>query len=173
MPNLNGSTIVPHESMLGGPYIRVNSPDLGAESYDDSDEPFAQHVVYKRETASPAFVKLESESPDNRRRPRRSICETHTGGKMVKKEQRDMKKGKKGQQKVVKSKKSKSPTKNVLIRLDGELVENKMKNVYRDKEVVGARLTRNPRQNFYATIHSRTTRKFQQAKGAVANPSSV
>jgi hypothetical protein len=134
MPNLNGSTIVPHESMLGGPYVRVDSPNLGVESYDDADEPFAQHVVYRRETASPAFVKPESESPDNRGRLKRSICETHTGVRMVKTEQRDTKKGKKGQQKLVKSKKSKSPAKDFLIKLDGELVENRMENVYRDKE---------------------------------------
>jgi hypothetical protein len=59
MPHLDASTIVPHESVLCGPYVRVDSPDLAAESYDDADEFFAQHVVFKRESASPTYVKPE------------------------------------------------------------------------------------------------------------------
>jgi hypothetical protein len=101
MPHLDASTIVPHESMLGGLYVSVNTPDLGAESYDDADEPFPQHVVFKRETASPTYVKSEPGSPRNKGRLRRSICETRTGGKTISKEQRDRKKRKTpGQMKV-------------------------------------------------------------------------
>jgi hypothetical protein len=55
MPHLDASTIVSYESMLGGPYVRVVSPDLDAGSYEDADEPFAQHVVFKRESASPTL----------------------------------------------------------------------------------------------------------------------
>jgi len=88
MPGLDASTIVPHESMLGGAYVRVDSPDISAESYDDADESLPQHVVFKRETRSPACVNYEAGSSDDERRLKRSIRETRTGGKSVTKEQR-------------------------------------------------------------------------------------
>jgi hypothetical protein len=122
MPHLDASTIVPHESMLGGPYVDVDTADLGAEPYDDADEPFPQHVMFKRETASPTYVKSEPESPRNKGRLRKSICEARTGEKTISKDQRDRKKRKTpGQTKV---KKSTSVSKDVVWKIGDEGVED-------------------------------------------------
>lgn len=88
--NVGESTIVPQEALLEGEYVRVDTPDLGMESYDDMDAPLPpspQQVVFKHES-SPPWVKPEPDSSDDDMRLRRSICETRTGGKSVKKERR-------------------------------------------------------------------------------------
>jgi hypothetical protein len=91
MQAMTSSTIVPREAMLGGEYVHVDTPDLGMESYDDMDVPLPpspQQVVFKRDT-SPVWGKNELDSSDEDRRLTRSIHETRTGGKSVKKERRN------------------------------------------------------------------------------------
>ncbi|CAO2652420.1 Nn.00g007030.m01.CDS01 [Neocucurbitaria sp. VM-36] len=84
-------TIVPCEAMLNEEYVHVDTdPDMGTDSYDDTDVPLPpspQHVVFKQES-SPTWVKPEPESSDDERSLKRSIYETRTGGKSVKKELR-------------------------------------------------------------------------------------
>ncbi|KAL6707538.1 hypothetical protein ACN47E_004108 [Coniothyrium glycines] len=81
-------TIVPRESMLGGDYVRIETPDLGSESYDDMDVPLPspQQVVFKRETSP--WVKPEPYSSDDEDRIERQIHETRTGGKTIRKDRR-------------------------------------------------------------------------------------
>ncbi|KAI1605652.1 hypothetical protein PtrCC142_002135, partial [Pyrenophora tritici-repentis] len=86
---MDGSTIVPHDSMLDGDYVRVDTPN-SMDSYDDMDVPLEQHNTFKQEPSSPVDVKPEDELSNDEGMLRRSICETRTGGKSVKvkKEQR-------------------------------------------------------------------------------------
>ncbi|KAH9870151.1 hypothetical protein J1614_007073 [Plenodomus biglobosus] len=84
------TTIVPHEAMLEGEYSRVDTPDIGMEPYDDMDGPIPpspQQVVFKHES-SPGCIKSEAESSDDCLRLKRSIRETRTGGKSIKREKR-------------------------------------------------------------------------------------
>ncbi|KAI0588143.1 c2h2 type conidiation transcription factor [Pyrenophora tritici-repentis] len=80
---MDGSTIVPHDSMLDGDYVRVDTPN-SMDSYDDMDVPLEQHNTFKQEPSSPVDVKPEDELSNDEGMLRRSICETRTGGKSVK-----------------------------------------------------------------------------------------
>jgi hypothetical protein len=125
-------TIVPHEAMLSGSYVNVDTSDVGEESYDDTDEPLPEHGVFKQD-ASPAYVKAESEPSDDERTVRRSICENRTGGKsvVVKREQR--------LNGVVKrkasTKKSKSKPRDYYewkMEEDGRVVKSSLRDIYQD-----------------------------------------
>lgn len=92
IPQMQGmatSTIVPHEALLDGEYVCVDTPDISMEPYDDMDVPLPspREVVFKAES-SPGWVKTEQDSSDDDSRLRRSIHETRTGGKSIKKERR-------------------------------------------------------------------------------------
>ncbi|KAL5115465.1 hypothetical protein ACEQ8H_006606 [Pleosporales sp. CAS-2024a] len=93
-------TMAPNESLLGGEYVQVdnnntttttttnnnnnNNHDADMSSYDDVDVPLAQ-------PSPPQDVVVKTEdgetSADERRRVKRSIWTTSTGGKSVKKEE--------------------------------------------------------------------------------------
>lgn len=91
MQGVPASTIVPHEALLEGEYVRVDTPDIGMESYDDMDVPLPpspEQVIFKPES-SPCCIKSELESADDCKRVKRTIRETRTGGKSIKREKRD------------------------------------------------------------------------------------
>ncbi|RMZ70819.1 transcription factor [Pyrenophora seminiperda CCB06] len=138
MSGLEARTIVPHDSMLGGDYIRVHSPNLADDSYDDADVPFEQHTAFKQEPLSPVIVKMEIGS-DDEGQLRRSICETRTGSKSVKlnKEQRRSRVSKdkakeRGQGKERRTK-SKSKFGAAILEWDGDRVETDFSFAYRDE----------------------------------------
>ncbi|KAH9872257.1 hypothetical protein IAQ61_005092 [Plenodomus lingam] len=84
------NTIVPQEAMLEGEIVRVDTPDISMEPYDDMDGPLPpspQQVVFKHES-SPSCIKSEGEFSDDCSRMKRSIRETRTGGKSIKREKR-------------------------------------------------------------------------------------
>jgi len=81
---ITGLTMAPAESLLGDPFVQVNSSnhDVEMSAYDDVGIPLVsspQEVIVKHET---------DETSDGERQIRRSIFVSRTGGKTVKKEER-------------------------------------------------------------------------------------
>ena len=153
MLELDATTIVPHNYMLGGDYVHVDTPDPMDDSYDDVDVPFEQHAAFKQESMSPLNVKQETEVSDNEGRPRRSICETRTGGKSVKvkKEQRRSRitKVKTEEQGGEKKRRSKCKSKygDSVWELNGDTVLSNWNSVYQDTDQKW-RSTKAPEQKF-------------------------
>ncbi|CAA9960910.1 hypothetical protein PTMSG1_04294 [Pyrenophora teres f. maculata] len=134
---MDGSTIVPHDSMLGGDYVRVDTPN-SMDSYDDMDVPLEKHNTFKQERLSPVTVKPETELSEDEGMVRRSICETRTGGKSVKvkKEQRRSRvtkeKGKdKGRER---ERRAKCKYGDPILTWDGDRVESNFSSYYQDEE---------------------------------------
>ncbi|KAI8932828.1 hypothetical protein NX059_010311 [Plenodomus lindquistii] len=133
------TTIVPHEALIEGEYVRVDTPDIAMEPYDDMDVPLPpspQQVVFKHES-SPGCIKSETDPSDSYTRLTRSIRETRTGGKSITKEKR--------RGKVVKPKRKADPYVTKL--WDGQISFDRK--IIRDKESGELRYDgEEPRQKF-------------------------